>query len=308
MENKSRVAFSLVLIAALCVAGLIRPSLAEVQQPQQLPNLPDILPIDITKCWSSLINIPGCLIEITTSILTGQFGHVGPMCCKEFSAIEDNCLPKMFPMIPFFPDLLKNSCSGNGSVCLFHKPLKVLFTGDHLAMTENGMSIFEQYNHGSFPLQLENVRSLIDLDFQWILPGHGRRVHFKDREEKSKNLEALLRFFLELGMDMSACTVSVYLPSLAEVQQPQQLPNLPNILPIDITKCWSSLVNIPGCLIEITTSVLTGQFGHVGPMCCREFSAIEDNCLPKMFPMIPFFPDLLKNSCSGNVPAPLTKK
>ncbi|XP_010530630.1 PREDICTED: uncharacterized protein LOC104807169 isoform X2 [Tarenaya hassleriana] len=84
-----------------------------------------------------------------------------------------------------------------GSVCLFHKPLKVLFTGDHLAMTENGMSIFEQYNHGSIPLQLENVRSLIDLDFQWILPGHGRRVYFEDREEKSKNLEALVQKHLE---------------------------------------------------------------------------------------------------------------
>ncbi|XP_010531626.1 PREDICTED: uncharacterized protein LOC104807891 [Tarenaya hassleriana] len=119
MENKSRALFSAMLVVALCIGDLARSGIAQVQQPQQLPNLPGIFPpgfpIDITKCWSSLINIPGCLVEITTSILTGHFGHIGPMCCKEFSAIEDNCLPKMFPMIPFFPQLLKSSCSGNAA-------------------------------------------------------------------------------------------------------------------------------------------------------------------------------------------------
>lgn len=34
-------------------------------------------------------------------------------------------------------------------MCLFHKPLKALFTGDHLTMIESELSIIEQYNHGS---------------------------------------------------------------------------------------------------------------------------------------------------------------
>jgi len=32
---------------------------------------------------------------------------------------------------------------------MFHKSLKALFTGDHVIMTESGLSILEQYNHGS---------------------------------------------------------------------------------------------------------------------------------------------------------------
>lgn len=33
-----------------------------------------------------------------------------------------------------------------GSVCLFYKPLKVLFTGDHLGIGESGLTIGERYN------------------------------------------------------------------------------------------------------------------------------------------------------------------
>ncbi|CAH8274464.1 unnamed protein product [Arabidopsis lyrata] len=90
-------------------------------------------------------------------------------------------------------ELIHTPGHSEGSVCLFHKSLKALFTGDHVIMTESGLSILEQYNHGSVPLQLENVEKLINLDFVWLLPGHGRRVHFKDGEEKAKNLEALVQ-------------------------------------------------------------------------------------------------------------------
>ncbi|KDP24686.1 hypothetical protein JCGZ_26507 [Jatropha curcas] len=77
-----------------------------------------------------------------------------------------------------------------GSVCLFYKPLKILFTGDHLAMTESGLSIFERYNQCSVPMQLDSVRKLLELDFTWMIPGHGRRVEFKDYQEKNATLEA----------------------------------------------------------------------------------------------------------------------
>ncbi|KAL0715691.1 hypothetical protein Bca4012_065013 [Brassica carinata] len=68
-----------------------------------IPGLPDV-----AKCWSSVMNIPGCIIEISTSMLTGQFGHIGPACCKAFLEAEANCLPKV-PFHPFFP--LKEQCS-----------------------------------------------------------------------------------------------------------------------------------------------------------------------------------------------------
>ncbi|KAI4357033.1 hypothetical protein L6164_001008 [Bauhinia variegata] len=81
-----------------------------------------------------------------------------------------------------------------GSVCLFYKPLKVLFTGDHVAMTESGkLSIFERYNMCSVSMQLDSIKKLLDLDFKWIIPGHGRRIEFKDDHEKRATLEAVLQ-------------------------------------------------------------------------------------------------------------------
>lgn len=77
----------------------------------------------------------------------------------------------------------------DGSVCLFYKPLKILFTGDHLAdKRDMGLSIFEMYNKSSVHLQLENVLKFLDLDFLWILPGHGRRVQFRDNQDKNSRL------------------------------------------------------------------------------------------------------------------------
>uniref|UniRef100_A0A251V4A7 Putative metallo-beta-lactamase n=2 Tax=Helianthus annuus TaxID=4232 RepID=A0A251V4A7_HELAN len=81
-----------------------------------------------------------------------------------------------------------------GSVCLFYKPLKVLFTGDHLAlaMDESNLATSEIYNFYSVPIQLDSVAMLLELEFEWILPGHGRRVAFKDIEEKNASLKAFL--------------------------------------------------------------------------------------------------------------------
>ncbi|XP_076901197.1 uncharacterized protein LOC143555548 [Bidens hawaiensis] len=81
-----------------------------------------------------------------------------------------------------------------GSVCLFYKPLKVLFTGDHLAlaMDESMLAISEIYNFYSVLIQLDSVAMLLELEFEWILPGHGRRVAFKDVEEKNARLKAFL--------------------------------------------------------------------------------------------------------------------
>ncbi|XP_035540792.1 uncharacterized protein LOC118343669 isoform X2 [Juglans regia] len=81
----------------------------------------------------------------------------------------------------------------DGSVCLFYTSLDILFTGDHLFMTESGLAISEKFNFYSVPIQLNNVRILLDLDFKWVLPGHGRRVEFKDYQEKNSTLEAFLQ-------------------------------------------------------------------------------------------------------------------
>jgi len=86
-----------------------------------------------------------------------------------------------------------------GLVSLPYKPLKVLFTGDHFAISHSSeLTIFEQYNKQSgiasacnlcgtslsvylhsdqqtffelaVRMQLNRVRKFLDLDFEWILP------------------------------------------------------------------------------------------------------------------------------------------
>lgn len=81
-----------------------------------------------------------------------------------------------------------------GSVCLYYKPMKVLFTGDHLYKSGNtgelGMALM--YNKQSVSLQMDSVRKLLDPNFNWILPGHGRRISFRDNDEKNSVIEAFL--------------------------------------------------------------------------------------------------------------------
>ncbi|KAL3655888.1 hypothetical protein CASFOL_000284 [Castilleja foliolosa] len=79
-----------------------------------------------------------------------------------------------------------------GSVCLLDKTRKALFTGDHLLMDEFGLSILEHYNWFSVSIQLNSVVKLLELDFEWILPGHGRRASYGDTAEKNLALKALL--------------------------------------------------------------------------------------------------------------------
>ncbi|XP_042057348.1 uncharacterized protein LOC121801937 isoform X1 [Salvia splendens] len=79
-----------------------------------------------------------------------------------------------------------------GSVCLLDKTRRILFTGDHLLMDEFGWSILDQYNWFSVTEQLKSVQKLVELDFEWILPGHGRRASFKNAQEKDTSLKAFL--------------------------------------------------------------------------------------------------------------------
>ncbi|GLT89088.1 hypothetical protein SLE2022_070880 [Rubroshorea leprosula] len=80
-----------------------------------------------------------------------------------------------------------------GAVSLFHKSLKVIFTGDHLIMTKlSGLSILDPFSH-SVPKQLKSVEKLLELDFQWIIPAHGRRFEFKDSQEKNSMIGEFLQ-------------------------------------------------------------------------------------------------------------------
>uniref|UniRef100_A0A2N9HT14 Prolamin-like domain-containing protein n=1 Tax=Fagus sylvatica TaxID=28930 RepID=A0A2N9HT14_FAGSY len=66
---------------------------------------------DILQCWSSLTSIEGCINEIYGSLSKGKFGVSGPACCKAITDVSDKCWPKMFPLNPMFPPLLKSNCA-----------------------------------------------------------------------------------------------------------------------------------------------------------------------------------------------------
>ena len=56
---------------------------------------------------------------------------------------------------------------------------RYLFTGDHLAWDrdEHRLIAFRNYCWHSWPEQKQSLARLLDYQFEWVLPGHGDRVH-----------------------------------------------------------------------------------------------------------------------------------
>lgn len=69
--------------------------------------------------------------------------------------------------------------------------------------------------------------------------------------------------------------------------------------------CLESFVSTQGCVEELVSSFVTLQAHLLGPQCCKSALTIDENCWPKIFPMNPVFPPLVKNYCMTIVPLPL---
>jgi glyoxylase-like metal-dependent hydrolase (beta-lactamase superfamily II) len=56
---------------------------------------------------------------------------------------------------------------------------KFLFTGDHLAwsLARESLTAFRSVNWYSWPEQTRSMEKLLNYDFEWVLPGHGRIHH-----------------------------------------------------------------------------------------------------------------------------------
>lgn len=63
-----------------------------------------------------------------------------------------------------------------------------LFTGDHLWWSVNYNSLHASWNvcWHSWAEQTRSVERLLDYEFEWVLPGHGRRAHFSSDEMREQ--------------------------------------------------------------------------------------------------------------------------
>jgi glyoxylase-like metal-dependent hydrolase (beta-lactamase superfamily II)/ferredoxin len=79
-----------------------------------------------------------------------------------------------------------------GHVVLLYKN-KFLFTGDHLAWSENrgGLIAFRDVAWFSWPEQTKSMKRLLDLEFEWVLPGHGRRAHLPREVMRQKLVDCI---------------------------------------------------------------------------------------------------------------------
>lgn len=66
---------------------------------------------DVQNCLSSILGVNGCLEEIMSVVWTFEPRSIGAACCRAFLNIDEDCLPKIFPVGVSFPlQLVKNHC------------------------------------------------------------------------------------------------------------------------------------------------------------------------------------------------------
>ncbi|MFO1023061.1 MAG: MBL fold metallo-hydrolase [Planctomycetales bacterium] len=85
----------------------------------------------------------------------------------------------------FGPDFLALSTPGHTKghcVLLFRD--RFLFTGDHLDWDRDrkALAASENYCWYSWPQQADSMANLANYQFEWVLPGHGQRVHLPAAE------------------------------------------------------------------------------------------------------------------------------
>lgn len=97
------------------------------------------------------------------------------------------------------PDFLAIATPGHTKGhCVLLFRVRFLFTGDHLDWDRNTqhLAASEDYCWYSWPLQAESMSRLSDHHFEWVLPGHGQKVHLpaaRMQEEILRLVETMQR-------------------------------------------------------------------------------------------------------------------
>jgi glyoxylase-like metal-dependent hydrolase (beta-lactamase superfamily II)/ferredoxin len=98
--------------------------------------------------------------------------------------------------IALAPDLLLIPVPGHtrGSMCLLYRDA-FLFTGDHLwwSPVRRMLSASRSVNWYSWDEQLRSLERLLEYDFRWVLPGHGRTFRADSPAAMRRELERGLR-------------------------------------------------------------------------------------------------------------------
>lgn len=99
-----------------------------------------------------------------------------------------------FEPVPLADDFLLIPTPGHTAghcVLLFRN--RFLFTGDHLwwDRDDERLGASRDYCWHSWPQQIDSMRRLLAFDFEWVLPGHGQRVHLP-REHMRRELQTLV--------------------------------------------------------------------------------------------------------------------
>ena len=86
-----------------------------------------------------------------------------------------------------------------GHMVLLYKN-QFLFTGDHLAWspTRQTLTAFRSACWYSWPVQTRSMEKLLDHEFQWVLPGHGR-IHHDTYENMRVHLERCIAWMKVRG-------------------------------------------------------------------------------------------------------------
>lgn len=77
---------------------------------------------------------------------------------------------------------------------------RFLFTGDHLAWSPNRQTLtaFRSACWYSWTEQIKSMEKLLDYEFEWVLPGHGR-IHHDTAESMHRHLEKCIEWMKERG-------------------------------------------------------------------------------------------------------------
>ena len=91
-----------------------------------------------------------------------------------------------WPLAPGFLAIFTPGHTKGHCVLLYQD--RFLFTGDHLHWDrdEQRLAASESHCWYSWPRQSESMRRLAEYSFEWVLPGHGQRVHLPANEMREQ--------------------------------------------------------------------------------------------------------------------------